>query len=195
MLYFLCGLSIQADSYYKIPLYTPILNPTNSWSKYRTQYGLINEAGTQVIPPRYDMLGEVSEGFVAYRIGNAPCGYLDVSGRIVIPPIYARCFPFRNGIARVYRFIGDTHPYSCRHEANRSIESILITKKNQPLTDGRKFLLASDTFSEGLMPVMLEGKKCVCFEGHNCDSAKEPLKNVHFDRWGPSGANTFGHVC
>lgn len=57
--------------------------------------GLVDEHGTLVIPMEYDMLGQPSEGLLAFRRkqGGA-CGYMDYRGHEVIIPKFMDCQPF-----------------------------------------------------------------------------------------------------
>jgi len=52
------------------------------------------------IPPQYDDARDFSEGLAAVRVGGK-WGYIDRSGKMVIPPRFLRAEPFRGGLAVV----------------------------------------------------------------------------------------------
>ncbi|KAF1071526.1 MAG: hypothetical protein GAK45_00494 [Pseudomonas citronellolis] len=57
--------------------------------------GLADAHGTLLIPTRYHWLGTPAAGRVAFRERyDAPCGYLDYQGKVVIPAQFANCEPF-----------------------------------------------------------------------------------------------------
>lgn len=86
--------------------------------------GLIDRSGNWVIPPHYGEVGNVSEGIVrveTYISGIGwRYGWLDLSERWVIEPVYVRASDFdKNGIARVSR--GVTEGLMIRHEEYMAI--------------------------------------------------------------------------
>lgn len=64
----------------------------------RNTYGLIDAQGKELIPQSGDyrlIMGSAANGYVAFQKEHgAPCGYMDYSGKVVIPPQFAECGPF-----------------------------------------------------------------------------------------------------
>ena len=68
------------------------------------KYGLKDKDGNEVMPPKYDMIGEFSEGMAAvYNIdeGKRKHGYINETGQEIIPLIYGDALPFSEGLAAV----------------------------------------------------------------------------------------------
>lgn len=63
------------------------------------KWGFINTAGKIVIEPRFDRLGNLSEGLAAVRVGQQE-GFIDKNGKIVIEPKFAAVGDFSGGLAR-----------------------------------------------------------------------------------------------
>lgn len=64
--------------------------------------GYITKNGEYVIPPKYDYLGEFSEGLCGYSYKNEKLtGYIDINGKIIIPAKYIIADSFKNGLALV----------------------------------------------------------------------------------------------
>ena len=57
------------------------------------RYGFIDEAGTLVIAPRFDLVGSFHLGLAEILIGDAT-GVIDRSGKVVLEPRFARAIPF-----------------------------------------------------------------------------------------------------
>ncbi len=71
-----------------------------------TECTYVTAAGIAAFPGRFGLTrhGEFSEGLaVARRPGDERLGYIDTTGRFVIPPQFALAWPFRGGLARVVR--------------------------------------------------------------------------------------------
>lgn len=67
-----------------------------------TRYGLIDGKGAVVVPVDYQWLDEVSQGLLAFRkTHDAPCGYMDTKGKVVIDPQFAVCGAFGKKLAFV----------------------------------------------------------------------------------------------
>ena len=64
------------------------------------KFGFIDRSGTVVVAPRYDAVGDESEGLIRVTVG-AKSGYIDRSGRLVIAPEYDSAGDFRDGRAVV----------------------------------------------------------------------------------------------
>ena len=47
--------------------------------------GMINHRGKLVIPCVWDGMGDFSEGLAGVRNDNGKCGYMDKTGKVVIP--------------------------------------------------------------------------------------------------------------
>jgi hypothetical protein len=70
----------------------------------RNYRGYSDESGKVVIPPKYYMEFEFSEGLAAQMIDeNGGCGYIDSTGKMVIPAIYTGCDYFSKGYAAIAR--------------------------------------------------------------------------------------------
>ncbi|QJD84256.1 WG repeat-containing protein [Cohnella herbarum] len=68
------------------------------------KYGLREASGKQIIPLKYDLIGDFREGLalVANRVNNKPkYGYIDRSGKLVIPIQYEDVREFKFGYAAV----------------------------------------------------------------------------------------------
>ncbi|MDR0325080.1 MAG: WG repeat-containing protein [Oscillospiraceae bacterium] len=84
-------------------------------------WGFIDQAGNEVVPCQYDFIGSFSEGLAVFEIykwielegggtiglfafnSDMLKGYIDKTGREVIPPIYTRAEAFSEGMAAVQR--------------------------------------------------------------------------------------------
>lgn len=64
------------------------------------KWGFIDSLGHVVVQPKYDSVGEFSEGFAAVCLG-AKWGYLNGAGQVVIKPLYQEAEPFSEGLALV----------------------------------------------------------------------------------------------
>ncbi len=62
--------------------------------------GFIDRSGKVVVAPRYDAVGEESEGLIRVTV-DAKSGYIDSSGKLVIAPEYDSAGEFRDGRAVV----------------------------------------------------------------------------------------------
>ena len=64
------------------------------------KYGFIDHTGKEVVPLKYDDVGEPLEGLIAVELsGN--WGYIDKAGEIIIPCIYEEAFCFSEGLSAV----------------------------------------------------------------------------------------------
>ena len=67
----------------------------------KEKYGFMDSSGTViVIQPKYDEVFDFSEGLAAVKL-NKKFGYIDKTGKEVIPFIYKDAFPLSEGLARV----------------------------------------------------------------------------------------------
>jgi hypothetical protein len=67
--------------------------------------GWVNIQGVEVIPCLYDYIAsEAKEGLINARLPDNKCGFIDPTGKVVIPFIYERVEPFSNGKAEVRDF-------------------------------------------------------------------------------------------
>ena len=64
------------------------------------QSGFIDRSGKLVVPPKYDSVGEFSEGRARVYVGNK-AGYIDHTGKMVIEPKYDNAEEFDQGHAVV----------------------------------------------------------------------------------------------
>ena len=69
----------------------------------KLNWGLVDTAaGKVVFEPRYYQIGRFSEGLAPVQpLFRGPMGYMDRTGRIVVPARYAGAEPFRDGVACV----------------------------------------------------------------------------------------------
>jgi hypothetical protein len=67
-------------------------------------WGFINTSCEEVIPPKYDWVGDFSEGMAAVRVGcwrTGKWGFINTSGEEVVPPKYDSVRDFADGLAAV----------------------------------------------------------------------------------------------
>ena len=64
------------------------------------KWGLVDQNLKTLLAPKWDFLGEVSEGFRTMRQGTL-FGFTDEKGKPVIPPTFAHAEPFSQGLAAV----------------------------------------------------------------------------------------------
>ncbi|HEY0015745.1 MAG TPA: WG repeat-containing protein [Longimicrobium sp.] len=77
---------------------TPELFPYGSWPTM----GLMDRAGNLVIEPRFEVVGDPSEGLVVVGRGDLQ-GYADLRGNVVMEPRWTAAGQFRSGYASVLR--------------------------------------------------------------------------------------------
>ena len=70
------------------------------------KWGFIGQSGTMAIPPRFEAVGNFSEGLAAAsladpRSNEGTWGYIDTQGRVVIKPQFSSARPFSEGLALV----------------------------------------------------------------------------------------------
>ncbi|WP_186774451.1 WG repeat-containing protein [Chitinophaga pinensis] len=65
------------------------------------KYGFINREGKMIIPPKFHVARNFSEGLAAVREGEY-YGYIDTTGTFIIPARFAYAKGFNKGIAQVY---------------------------------------------------------------------------------------------
>ena len=140
--------------------------------KENEQYGFINQSGKVVIKPQYRLVGRFSEGLAPLRIPAEPgtpgkvidgkwrpaipgepakWGYIDTSGKMVIPAKFAWAYEFSNGLGRVGVFLA--------HKGKRfaSLRYGFVNRSGKVAVEP-KFQSARD-FSEGLAAVSLDGRR------------------------------------
>jgi WG containing repeat len=67
--------------------------------------GWVNIQGVEVIPCKYDYIdSEAKDGLIKARLPDNKCGFIDPTGKVVIPFIYERVEAFENGKAEVRDF-------------------------------------------------------------------------------------------
>ena len=64
--------------------------------------GLVNTAGKEIVPLKYDDIGWVREGAAWVKL-NDKYGYINTSGRVIIPCIYDYAIWFNEGYAAVFK--------------------------------------------------------------------------------------------
>ena len=65
------------------------------------KFGFINRSGTVVVTPKFDAVGEESEGRISFYEGQC-AGYIDLSGKIVVEPKYDIAGAFKDSRAIVH---------------------------------------------------------------------------------------------
>lgn len=68
--------------------------------KQDNKWGYIDKTGRLIIPFKFDMADDFSEGLAAVEI-KEKTGYIDKTGKFVIPPRFLSGFPFSSGMALV----------------------------------------------------------------------------------------------
>jgi hypothetical protein len=67
--------------------------------EFKGKYGLVDENGNEVIPPKYDEFKPFSEGLLVGR--NGKWGFIDKSFNAVIAPKYKEIVILKNGFAKI----------------------------------------------------------------------------------------------
>ncbi|MGE5416658.1 MAG: WG repeat-containing protein [Acidobacteriota bacterium] len=102
--------------------------------------GLYNKGtGQWVVKPKYSFIGEFSEGLVPFKQGkqyNAPWGFLDQNGKIVIPLKFGQVRGFHNGRAVV--------------DIDESHGTIAVIDRNGKIIKSDRAWFECGDFSEGL---------------------------------------------
>jgi hypothetical protein len=89
----------RAGTQEKVPYSEIIIDSTDAVyrkvSDAKGKKGLIDAQGKLVIPMEYTSLGDASEGLISFEKDYAaPCGYLDLRGKVVIEAKYSDCRAF-----------------------------------------------------------------------------------------------------
>ena len=127
---------------------------------------------------QFDYIGKLSEGLIRFKIGIHPkcrCGFIDVTGKIVIPPVFTNVRDFHNGIARVKVGNWATGKWCF---INKSGEIIISCLYNEP----RKF-------SDGYSKVILNGEWCFI------DITGEKVISLNEYDGGTSFHDGYANVC
>jgi hypothetical protein len=66
----------------------------------KDKWGFIDETGKEVVPPKYDVVGDFSEGFAIVEL-NGKYGFVDMKGKEVVPLKYDNVGDFSEGFAGV----------------------------------------------------------------------------------------------
>jgi WG containing repeat len=72
------------------------------WAHATSGWGLMRTDGTWLVPPKYEVVRSLTEGYAAVRV-LGKWGYVDRSGTIAIAPTFDQAWSFRNGYAAVQR--------------------------------------------------------------------------------------------
>lgn len=75
-----------------------------AYVRTESQHGYINAAGAYIITAKANewlAAGDFSEGRAWIQSSNGLCGYIDITGNLVVPCIYVETFNYSNGLARV----------------------------------------------------------------------------------------------
>jgi hypothetical protein len=86
----LWGIMLTSGSMLIEPQYDDIYLMADGYAHIRlnNKEGLVNPKGEILVSPKYEYVSMYYEGRSAFRLGEGLQGYLDESGREVIPPIY-----------------------------------------------------------------------------------------------------------
>jgi hypothetical protein len=57
----------------------------------------------EIVPTRYELMRPFREQMAAVKTQTAAGGYIDITGKEVIPPVYDDADEFRNGVAWVIK--------------------------------------------------------------------------------------------
>jgi len=68
--------------------------------KARCKFGVIDKSGDFVVRPKYDFIGDYSEGLAAFKVHEG-WGFLDRAGRTAIEPGFDEALGFSEGAAAV----------------------------------------------------------------------------------------------
>ncbi len=92
---------------HQLPAKSPVENATPAttcpelWPvKQGEKWGYIDKTGRLIVPFKYDMAGDFSEGLAAVHLKDKT-GYIDKTGKLVIPIRFFSGFPFSSGRALV----------------------------------------------------------------------------------------------
>ncbi|MBY0054339.1 WG repeat-containing protein [Brevibacillus agri] len=84
-------------------------------------YGYMDAKGTVLVPPKYVLAKEFSDGLAAVQEKDKQIGFINSKGEYIIAPIYYFTVPFRNGIAYASSWKAD----------GKSLGGGLINKKGE----------------------------------------------------------------
>ncbi|SHH24379.1 WG containing repeat-containing protein [Chryseolinea serpens] len=121
--------------------------------------GLIDKTGTYVIPLKYFSLLDLSEGLIAAQSATTKkWGYIDKTGKTVIPHQFNQGNPFEGGYATVYD--GSSTPKTIDKTGKFVIPPPASGKPSPQLKTDPRFPGAQEVgeASEGLMPAKRNGK-------------------------------------
>jgi hypothetical protein len=96
--------------------------------------GFVDKTGRIAIEPKFDYVGEFSEGMAAFEkrvngpMKNGIWGYIDKSGNIVIEPKYSQVRNFSEGLAAV--ITGSSRKGDCYNYIDKTGEVAIETKYN-----------------------------------------------------------------
>lgn len=111
--------------------------------------GLVNTAGKEIVPLKYDDIGWFREGAARVKL-NDKYGYINTSGRVIIPCIYDGATWFDEGYAAVYK----EGLYGFINKNGKLITPIVYEEEGYGM-DGGSF---PATFSNGYATVIRDGK-------------------------------------
>ena len=122
--------------------YCPVYLPRKSQSSTMT---IINSSGTELFPPvdKYNYVGEYSEGLMTVGVNGykQTLGYIDTTGREIIPLQFEEASKFKNGIAIVKKdgFFG------------------LINREGNPITKFKYFKLTNSLYYSDVFEARVNG--------------------------------------
>lgn len=111
----------------------------------------------------YDYVGKYSEGLIRFKIGVFPyfkCGFIDITNKVVIPPIYSNVRDFHNGLARAKIGNWSSGKWGFINTSGELVIDFLFDKPRR--------------FSDGYAKVVLNGEWCfINLKGEKVISLKD----------------------
>src|SRR5688572_2159759 len=92
--------------------------------KVKNKIGFINSSGKVVIEPQFAAAGNFYEDGLAPARKDGYYGYIDTTGKYVLPPIYDYAHDFMQGLAKVYKRSGSVYINTKGKELFHGIEEI-----------------------------------------------------------------------
>ncbi len=86
-------------------LYDSDLDMAIFFSYANHKYGLLSGSGDTIVPPRYEVMFGIKEGLCSVR-KDGKFGFIDTSGKVVIPLQFAYAYQFSDSLAHVKNVAG-----------------------------------------------------------------------------------------
>lgn len=134
-----------------------------AWFLQSRQFGCVDPDGAVVIPPKYDLADDFSEGLAIVGIGLGPrerlgrpaakparYGVVDRDGHLVLPLQFDSISGFSDGLARVTTFSTATFSYIDR-------SGKVVLSLDSGIHDPHRFIKHASTFSDGRALLWYDG--------------------------------------